>query len=378
MTTSDLYVGLLSGTSIDAVDAVIASFDNDQCQIIAKANHPIPDSVKASIVQLATPSKNSGTTLELIDLMGICDNQLGLLFAEATNQLLKSAGIAADKIAAVCSHGQTIRHRPKHRFTLQIGNPHVIAKETGIRTIADFRRKDMAYGGEGAPLVPPFHKAFFVKDKKNTAILNIGGIANVSLYSPQDELFLGFDTGPGNTLMDAWIFAHKKKSYDANGAWAAEGRVDQTLLDSLLSDEYFSQAPPKSTGREYFDLNWLESHLAKLSSDKQVSPTDIQCTLAELTAISIANGIRQGEEELPYSIYVCGGGGYNTHLMTRLQHQLPKSKLQTSETLGFPIDFVEACAFAWFGYCFDNKLEIDYRSITGSNRPIVPGVEYFP
>ena len=379
MPTSDLYLGLLSGTSVDAVDAVVARFTEQHCEIVAKANFPIPQVLKSKIAQLASPFGLADNHHDAIDLMGECDIELGHLFAEAALNLLSNAKLDAAQIKALCSHGQTIRHRPNVPFTLQIGDPHVIAKESGIRTIADFRRRDLAYGGQGAPLVPPFHRSYFCRDNSAVAVVNIGGIANVSLILPEEQgesFFLGYDTGPGNTLMDAWVRKHLSKDYDASGSWASSGSINEALLKALLDDPFFSSPPPKSTGREYFDLTWLTNKLEQVY-ENEPDTSDIQRTLLELTAISIADGIRLGSNK-SLSVFVCGGGGYNDLLLKRLDHHLPSCTVRTTEALGFPMDFVEACAFAWLGYRFDQNLPIDYSQITGATKALRLGVEYLP
>jgi anhydro-N-acetylmuramic acid kinase len=279
--------------------------------------------------------------------MGQADRELGLAFGAAVNSLLQNAGIPHSAVRAIGSHGQTIRHRPpaphqNHPFTLQVGDPSSIAQLTGIATVADFRRRDIAAGGQGAPLVPAFHRAVF-NSNRCRAIVNIGGIANITLL-PTAGSVLGFDTGPGNTLMDSWITRHRGESYDRDGAWAAAGKVVPSLLTSLLNDPYFAAPAPKSTGREHFNLAWLDRHLAESTSP--VSASDVQATLAELTAQSIARAI-VALSPAPREVFVCGGGAYNSHLMVRLEALLHPRQLGNTAQLGIAPEWVEATAFAW-------------------------------
>jgi len=284
--------------------------------------------------------------------MGRLDRELGQLFADATLALLAQAAIPAQKITAIGCHGQTIRHRPQsaghppsQSFTLQIGDPNTIVELTGITTIADFRRRDVAAGGEGAPLVPAFHRAAFSKDGINRAIVNIGGIANVSLLAGS-ELLLGFDTGPGNTLMDHWVENHTGEPYDREGNWAAEGEVHQQLLDRLLNHPFLALEGPRSTGKEDFNPDWLASCYPELETlDAQC----VQATLSEYTAATIASGIGSCELKID-QIYVCGGGAHNTDLVQRLHRHLAPVKLETTAALGIDPDWVEAAAFAWLAH----------------------------
>lgn len=369
MQSHDLYVGLMSGTSADAVDLVLVDFSSELPRLIHSLSLPLDADVRAQIHALSTPGSNE------IDRMGELDRQLGQLFAEATIQLLKDAGISKDQITAIGSHGQTIRHRPpgptKSPFTLQIGDPNVIAQFTGITTIADFRRRDMAAGGQGAPLVPAFHQAVFKDRMQNRAIVNIGGMANIT-WLPATGATMGFDTGPGNVLMDAWILEHKGLSYDRDGVWAASGQLDPVLLATLLQHPFFNQDPPKSTGREMFNLAWLTSLLDGFVA----RPQDVQATLLALTAKSIANDIRRLSTE-PVQIFICGGGAYNGRLMQELQVLMPGSTVASSAQLGIAPNWVEAMAFAWLARQTLNRHCGNLCAVTGAKEEVILGGVYF-
>lgn len=333
----ELYVGLMSGTSLDGIDTVLVELAQSP-RLIAARTFPLPDELRAQLLSLCLPGDDE------IERMGQADRLLGLACAKAVNALLQSAAVPSAAVRAIGSHGQTIRHRPPgtrpQPFTLQIGDPTSIAQLTGITTVADFRRRDIAAGGHGAPLVPAFHRAVF-KGTHTRAIVNIGGIANVTLL-PTDGVVIGFDTGPGNTLIDAWISRHRGLAYDRDGAWAAGGRVVPDLLQGLLADGYFAAPAPKSTGREYFSAAWLDTHLAGVTAE----PVDVQATLVELTACSIAQAIA-ALEPAPYEVFVCGGGAYNGYLMTRLEALLHPRLLGSTAQLGIEPEWVEAAAFAW-------------------------------
>jgi len=362
------YIGLMSGTSVDGIDAALVMIPaNGQLTLLATHQHPFPAPVRDAIQALMRPGPNE------IDREGELDVQLGRLFAKAAEALLAKSGVGASSIRAIGSHGQTIRHRPHatHPFSRQIGNPSVIAEETGITTVADFRSRDLAAGGEGAPLVPAFHRWLFHKPGVSRAIINIGGIANVSwLPATEGQAVLGFDTGPGNTLLDQWIARHRNEPYDRDGAWAACGRVQEDLLTQLMADEYFTKAPPKSSGREHFNLAWLEQQLAG-----KLAPEDIQATLAELTASSIAQSLNLLPEKTG-EIYVCGGGGHNRHLLNRLRALIPGIPIATTDALGLHPDWVEATAFAWLAHQTLAGHAGNLPSVTGARRPVLLGGIY--
>jgi len=362
------YIGLMSGTSIDGIDAALVSIPvNGQLALLATHQHPFPAVVRGAIQAIMQPGLNE------IEREGELDVQLGRLFAEGVHALLGKSGISASSIRAIGSHGQTIRHCPHatYPFSRQIGNPSVIAEATGITTVADFRARDLAAGGEGAPLVPAFHHWLFRKSGVDRAIVNIGGIANITwLPATESNAVLGFDTGPGNTLLDQWIARHRNEPIDRDGAWAASGRVQNDLLARLMADEYFTKTPPKSTGREYFNLAWLEQQLA----DK-LAPQDIQATLAELTATSIAQCLKFLPEKID-EIYICGGGCHNHHLLARLRALLPGMPVATTETLGLSPDWVEAAAFAWLAHQTLAGRAGNLPSVTGARHPVLLGGIY--
>lgn len=369
MTPTEYYLGLMSGTSADAVDLVLVNFAADKVHLIATHSSPLPFDIRQKIHSLATPSDNE------IDRSCELDQQLGTLFADCALQLLDKSQINPKQIIAIGSHGQTIRHRPpgsvEHPFTLQIGDPNKIAEHTGITTVADFRRRDMAAGGHGAPLVPAFHQAMFSSQTCDRCVVNIGGMANIT-WLPAAGKTLGFDTGPGNVLMDAWALRHIGKNYDANGDWAASGNPNNKLLASLLAHPFFQKAPPKSTGRELFNLDWLNSHIDSAT----LAPADIQATLLALTAHSITHDIKQ-LSQLPCEVFVCGGGAYNLRLMQELKHLLPKAKVASTAELGIAPEWIEAMAFAWLAKQTMNRHHGNLSAVTGAKREVILGGVYF-
>lgn len=359
----------MSGTSLDAIDAAIVRFNDGRCQLQQRLALPISEDIRRQALSLLTPGENELARLCQLDV------QLGGLFAEAVQTLLIHADLDASAISAIGSHGQTLRHYPDTGFptTLQIGDPNIIAEQTGITTVADFRRRDMAAGGQGAPLAPAFHQALWQDDKANRVVLNIGGIANITLL-PADPAVpvTGFDTGPGNALMDSWTQTHLQQTHDSNGAWAASGKINKALLEQLLSDVYFQQAPPKSTGREIFNLSWLEKQLQHFSD---LSAEDIQATLAELTAISMARAISKHAADTE-QVLICGGGVHNTYLMQRLAAHLPQYQLRSTQELGIDPDWVEAMAFAWLAKQTLAGLAGNLTGVTGAHRPVILGGIY--
>lgn len=364
---SEIYIGLMSGTSMDAVDAVLVDFSTSPLKLVASNTFPIPKDLKEKLIALCTPGDNE------IDRMAQLDNQLGFLFADAVNKLLSFANISNKQINAIGSHGQTVRHIPTGDFpyTLQIGNPSVISEQTGITTIADFRRKDMAAGGQGAPLAPAFHNAVFRSDQQDRVALNVGGIANITILpADKNKPVTGFDTGPANGLMDLWCMQHQNKPFDKDGQWAASGKVQNNLLKQFLDDPYFKLAPPKSTGREHFNRDWLDN----FSEIKNESPEDVQATLCALTVETIALDIeRTGSKQ---EIIVCGGGAYNNHLMTQLSERLSEHAVKSSTELGIEPDWVEAIAFAWLARQTRNHLPGNLPAVTGARHEAVLGAIY--
>lgn len=331
------YVGLMSGTSMDGIDAVLVRFEGANVSLQATTTLAYPHEVRERLERL---SQNHGTPDELGEL----DHRIGGLFAEAARRVIDSSGVDPAQIAAIGSHGQTIRHQPngRHPFSLQLGDPNLIAEHTGVTTIADFRRRDLAAGGEGAPLVPAFHQAFFGRAGEDRCILNIGGIANITcLPAKGPEGVFGFDTGPGNALMDAWCQHHTGRPYDKDGRWASEGRVNHELLADMLSDGYFAQPAPKSTGKEKFNLAWIQTHLAR---HEEIPPADVQRTLLELTVVSV----REQLDKAPGGkVFVCGGGVRNAALMDALRRACGDRPIELTQRLGLDPQWVEATAFAW-------------------------------
>ena len=356
MSDPRFFVGLMSGTSVDGVDALVLALRNDQLEIIACHDEPYPEPLRLAILSLCQPGINE------IDRLGVVDRDVADTFAKAALTVIDQADLKVGDIEAIGSHGQTIRHRPSQdkTFTLQIGDAHRIAELTGITTIADFRRRDIAAGGQGAPLTPAFHRVAFGIGGNATAVVNIGGICNVTLVDANDKL-IGFDSGPGNTLMDAWVRKHHDRPFDQNGLWAESGQVNEDLLECCLNDPYFSTAAPKSTGPEYFNLKWLEGLLEPLPY--RISPEDVQRTLLELTARSVAAAL---DNEPLAQLAVCGGGAKNTLLMTRLSALLYPSQVITTKALGIDPDWVEAAAFAWLASRTLDGLAGNEPSVTGA------------
>lgn len=341
------HIGLMSGTSLDAVDAIVARFDDSRVQpeILAAHSAAPPSGLRDTLLALT----QTDPRLSLLEF-GRLDQAVGAWFAEAANAVMKQAGLAPAQIAAIGSHGQTVWHAPDdaHPFSLQIGSAPRIAADTGCPVVSDFRNADTALGGQGAPLVCAFHAALFAHPDANRVAVNIGGIANVTLLPSAAHadatVIRGFDTGPGNGLMDAWIKRTHGCRHDAEGAWAASGRADETLLSRLLADDYFRREPPKSTGREAFGLDWLDRHLAAL--EYTPAPTDVQATLCELTAITITDAVAHfgpGDEQL----YLCGGGVHNRYLVERIKSRAAPRPVETTHALGLDPDWIEALAFAW-------------------------------
>ena len=360
MVAKSFYIGLMSGTSLDGVDGVITDFNGTQ----DSAYLPFPPALKNELLALQTPGTNE------IHREALAASQLARLYAACVAELLRASGIAAAQVRAIGAHGQTIRHLPASGYTRQINDAALLAELTGIDVIADFRSRDIAAGGQGAPLVPAFHQSVFGSRTHARVIVNIGGISNISILAT-DGSVSGFDTGPGNVLMDAWIHQHQGKAYDADGQWAASGEVIDTLLTRLLDEDFFRQAPPKSTGRDLFHLRWLNDRLSGWSAAK---PEDVQATLAALTVRGIADAIRtyaKGND----AVFVCGGGAYNTHLMQCLSEALTPP-VQSTATLGISPTHVEALAFAWLAQRFCDRQPGNLPSVTGAKGERVLGALY--
>jgi anhydro-N-acetylmuramic acid kinase len=362
-----LYVGLISGTSADGIDAALVRFQDETPQLLHGLTHPWPESLRQRILAVAQDEER----LDL-DTYGRLDVAIGQCFADATLALLAKAGTEADRIRAIGSHGQTLRHRPagEFPFTLQVGDASVIAERCGIDTVADFRRADVAAGGQGAPLVPAFHATVLATPGVSRVVLNLGGIANITVLAADDRVE-GFDTGPANGLMDAWCLRHRGEAFDRDGLFASTGRVDDALLQALLADRYFAQPPPKSTGREHFHLAWLEAH-PRVSA---LSPEDVQATLLELTARSVIDAIERQVGEAG-EIVACGGGVHNGALMRRLAELSPARTLRSSSSYGIDPDHVEAMAFAWLARQRILGRPGNLPAVTGARGPRLLGAIY--
>ncbi len=368
MSTHEYFIGLLSGTSIDGIDCVVVDFAQTPPALIGSHTEAIPDDVHRKIHALCADE-----TISLIDL-GETDVALGRVFAKAVNQLLSNCGLQHSDILAIGSHGQTIKHHPVglNRFTLQIGDPNTISYLTGICTIADFRRKDMAAGGQGAPLAPLFHQSYFASQEGRRAVLNLGGIANISLLAYGEFDLIGFDTGPANVLLDGWVSAKKQLPYDHAGQWARTGTVVPALLEALLQEPYLQQSPPKSTGRELFNMPWLQKHLHALP---ELAEEDVQATLLEYTAVSVANSVDWQHAQIT-ALYVCGGGAQNTFLMERLQELLKPVRVASSSEANLDPHWVEGFTFAWLARNAWYGDPVDARSVTGSQQVTILGGIY--
>lgn len=369
MNKSSLYIGLMSGTSADGIDLALVDFSTDKPQLVATYYQAYNDQIHQQITALYKPDINE------IDRAYSLDVELAKLFAQAIAQLLKQENLSASDIIAIGCHGQTIRHRPKLKapFTLQIGCCQTLATLSGIDVVGDFRTKDMVLGGQGAPLVPAFHKILVANNKVDIIIVNIGGIANIT-YLPADNSrsIIGFDTGPGNALMDDWYqHHHNDEKYDFQGNWAAQGKVNTALLNALMADPFFALEPPKSTGREYFNMDWLLNKTASFSAPA----TDMQATLCALTAESIAADIKSLTDS--GHVYICGGGLHNHSLQKLLNQKLNNFKVFDIKHLGVNGDSLEAMAFAWFAYAFDKKIISNIPAVTGASKEAVLGVKYF-
>jgi anhydro-N-acetylmuramic acid kinase len=358
-----LVIGLMSGTSLDGIDAALVDFSQTLPQTLATFWQPYAPEVRSQALLL------QGTQHNEIHLAAVLANELAHCYAEAVGHLLGKAGVDASQVAAIGCHGQTIRHQPAAGYSVQLNNPALLAELTGIAVVADFRSRDIAAGGQGAPLVPAFHAAVFGDAQRHRVILNIGGIANLTNLKPGEPVG-GFDCGPGNLLMDAWIERHKGLPYDASGEWGATGHVLPDLLDNLLADSFFAATPPKSCGREEFNLSWLERRLS--GSEK---PEDVQATLLELTARSAYGAIARWCGA-PDEVYVCGGGAHNLTLMARLQHHAANCRVASTDFLGQGADWVEALAFAWLAWRTLNNEPGNLMEVTGARGPRILGAIY--
>lgn len=368
MSSPELYIGLMSGTSIDGIDAALVNLRGNNVELIAFEYLPFSFDLQDELHRLSSPN-----ALISLQNYGEMDSRLGHWFAHAVETLLHKQKLNASDIIAIGSHGQTIYHSPsgQYPFSLQIGDPNCIAEQTGITTIADFRRRDLAVGGQGAPLVPAFHKAVFDCRNETRCIVNIGGIANITVLPANQNLpVLGFDTGMGNVLLNQWTQRHLNKSYDKNGAWANTGNIDFELITCLKKEPYFHTAPPKSTGVDYFSLSWLEARCRL----ENYSPEDVQASLCYLTAITICEAIAKFTPETT-RILVCGGGVHNAYLMNLLIENA-HCPVQSTADFGIHPDHVEAIAFAWLAKQTLHRKTGNLEAVTGANRPVILGGIY--
>ena len=374
---SGLYIGLMSGTSLDGVDGVIADFDSQPPRILGHASASMPDTLRDELLALNTSGSDE------LHRAALAANALMRVYAQVVTSLLDQCGVSAQSVRAIGAHGQTVRHRPQTfdgtGYTLQLCQPALLAELTGIDVVADFRSRDVAAGGQGAPLAPFFHRAWFGKAGETLGLLNVGGISNLTVLRA-DGTQLGFDCGPGNALMDGWCQRHRGTAYDDLGAWAASGTVSQALLSRFLAEPYFASPPPKSTGRDLFHLAWLESCLldyaaSQPAGSKTISAADVQATLAELTARTCADDVQRHAPGLPRLI-VCGGGAFNTHLMRRMAAMLPGTQVMSSDQAGLPPLQVEAAAFAWLARQAILREKLLLQSTTGARGARVLGGIY--
>ena len=386
---SDLYIGLMSGTSLDGVDGVLVDFSGAHLHVLAHVNAPLSTALTEELLTLNSPGTNE------LHRAALAANALVRVYAHVVAQLLDLADIERSAVAAIGAHGQTVRHQPQSfdgtGYTLQLNNPALLAELTGMDVVADFRSRDVAAGGQGAPLVPAFHQSAFGQADQTLAVLNLGGMSNLTVLNPcpateppasaldadppsrfHSHDVLGFDCGPGNALMDTWCLQHIGQAFDADGAWAAAGRVHGELLAALLDEPYFAQSAPKSTGRDLFNSGWLTWKLEKFSS---VAPVDVQATLTELTASVCATCVKRYGPESS-TLIVCGGGAFNSHLMARLQALLPRLKVISSQARGLPPLQVEAAAFAWLARNTLLRKTSSLQEVTGASGARILGAIY--
>lgn len=374
----DLYMGLMSGTSMDGVDGVLVDFSGPSLKVLAAASSPLEDDFRAELLALNSPGANE------LHRAALAGNRIAAVYAQVVHALMAQAaaqGIKTSQIRAIGAHGQTVRHQPKRLsaaphgtgYTLQLNNPALLAELTGVDVVADFRSRDVAAGGQGAPLVPAFHQSLFGRAGQSICVLNIGGISNVSILPANPaEPVIGFDCGPGNALMDAWCQQHTGQPFDTDGVWAASGQLLPQLLASLLDEPYLKQPPPKSTGRDLFSQQWLHSRLAPFLSAK---PADIQNTLTEFTACACVADINS-YGKYSKELIACGGGALNKYLMQRLQAGLPDLQVLSSQDRGLPPLQVEASAFAWLARQTVNRQPGNLSSVTGAAGPRILGAIY--
>ncbi|HEX5313585.1 MAG TPA: anhydro-N-acetylmuramic acid kinase [Gammaproteobacteria bacterium] len=363
-----VYLGLMSGTSMDGVDAALVRFAAARVELVAARTTPYEAALRDALGVLAA----GGATRDPIDELGRLDRAVGEAFGAAAAALLAEAGVPAKEVQAIGSHGQTIRHRPDYGFSIQIGDAARIARASGITTVADFRRADLAAGGEGAPLAPIFHRAFFADPDETRGVLNLGGIANLTLLAPARPV-VAFDVGPANILLDPLMRETTGEACDRDGRLAATGRVDEALLAALLADPWFARPPPKSSGPEYFNLAWLRRHAGSAA----LAPADLAATLTELSAAAVALAL-DAQDVRPARIFGCGGGVHNPELMRRLAARLPATVLSTTAELGVDPDYVEAICFAWLAGETLAGRPGNLPEVTGARRAVVLGATFHP
>ena len=357
----ELFIGVMSGTSLDGIDVTLCEIDSQQCTLIHSFEYPFDKDLKEEILGIISGT----TTLQEIGSLNI---KLGNLFADSINTLIQNHNIDSTQVTAIGLHGQTLWHQPDNElpFSMQLGCPNVVVAKTGIQVVADFRNMDIANGGQGAPFAPAFHQFVFASQKEKTAVLNIGGMANITLLR---DTLRGWDTGVGNVLLDYWVKNCKYFPYDKDGEFAESGELNKELLNTMLEDPYFKLLPPKSTGREYFNPSWLSTLLPTFQTIKD---EDVQRTLLELTAQSITNDVKQSDIQ---TLIVCGGGAKNTFLMQRLK-ELNSAKIHKSDTLGISSDYMESMAFAWFAYKRVHREAVNLSSVTGAKKNSILGGIY--
>lgn len=359
-----LYLGVMSGTSLDGIDCALIDV-SEQTQLLATRYEPMPAALKRRLLDLCASGPDE------IARAALAENEWAQLAAHAITELLEQQGLPPSAIRAIGSHGQTIRHEPQRGFTIQIGNPALLAEVTGISVVADFRRRDVAAGGQGAPLVPAFHETMFACADRTRAVLNIGGFSNLTLLQPGSAV-RGFDCGPGNVLLDAWIERHLSRPFDRNGDWARTGSILPALLDAMLADSFFSATGPKSTGRELFNLAWLD---AKLADFPTLRAEDVQATLSELTAQSLCDALKTSQPDTQ-DLLVCGGGAHNGALLDRVQALLPQCCVSSTAAYGVDPDWVEAMAFGWLAHCCLEGIPANRPEVTGAKGRRVLGAIY--
>ena len=383
-----LYVGMMSGTSLDGMDAVLCQFGGEEntqqpMRLLATRSQDFPPRLREVLLALCQPNgvqelvPTVGEPNSELDWFGWASKEYAEFASEVVNNLLQQSNTDVESVLAIGCHGQTVRHRPQMGFSLQLLDANIIAERTGISVVSDFRRRDMAVGGQGAPLVPAFHQALFATPDSTRVLLNLGGIANITVLPTDESPVIGYDTGPANLLLDAWTALHTDKGYDAGGAWAQSGQVVEPLLNQLIEHPFFARTYPKSTGREDFNLAWLQSELQKFdqaSAHIRYSSADVQATLTELTAMSASMQINMFiNAQENSSVYVCGGGALNDYLMTRLQAHLPHCTVETTAILGLNPAWVEAVAFAWLARQTLMGETGNLPAVTGASKGVVLG-----